>query len=1163
MSRALSMSLLLPGLLAAATGTITLSLEFRRSDFQFDRVNGFDFITLPGEYLTSGPGLPCLPLVSRNVAIPADAEVVGVELTALETERLDGEFDIHPCQRPMVLSRPEPAFVVPDPTAYASLEEYPDRQVASSGSGQLGGFRVASIQVVPLSYLAGLREPRLARRMAIEVHYQTGRHVPLALSPAQIASDGERVRGLVANAADIARFAPAARETDSWTCDLMLVTSAAMAPHFRPYADWKTLHGYKTVIVSTESIYATYPGRDAPERIRNCVIDYWRNRGLRWVLLGGDDDIVPVRKARLTVEGYVEDIATDMYYADLQWSWDSNRNDLFGEMTDTVDFFHDVLVGRAPVDNAADVANFFVKCTTYRQNPDTGYIRRVLYGSTELWDPFHGRAINRMIAEGFPADWRHAHLEDPSYGVYADSMDRGFQLAHVAAHGSPSTFSVLDQSEVAGLSNGLRKLNFVNSIACQSGWFDGEDCLAEALVNCRTGGCIATMLNSRYGFGYPPGFGPSEMLDLEFYRYFLRRAASSYGDLCALSKDHFQGLSMGQEVWRWCVYELNLFGDPTLDIWSRPPSALMVTRPDSVPAGPQVVRVTVSSGASSVAGALVCLGKAGETYARGRTNQLGHADLLVQPATAGNLTLTASAPDFYPLTALIPVRGSASRPALIVDRVRVEDGRNGRLDPGETAAVRVVLANSGSASATGVSARLRPGGPGVVMLDSTAGYGAIAAGDTAAGDGFVIRCEPWLPLGTEAVFVATVTAVEGVWEPDFVLRVGDAPPPRRLWADHDTGNIILSVTSLGSIGTLGPYREGSGLKYPRAASFGSLYFTSFACAGGPSYVVDRWYGQPTSTWQTDWRVVDTLRLLLPPLAAHEEYQAVIDDGGHASPRGLTVTQWSGSLAGDDYGDFVVISYSLENRGSQPIVGLHAGIFSDFDINNTTSNNVYSDTGRRLVYMTQSSGYENSAGLKLLSPATAANLAAIDHAVYVTPGPMMTEAVKDSFLRGAIQRPNSNRAANWSCVVSAGPFDLNPGDRRQAAFAIVGGNTRQQMLVHADSAQSWYDHRMPSGVTATGPAGVPRSLLLSAVPNPVRSRAALHYAMPANGQARLAVYDAAGRVVRVLADGPHRAGSHTTTWDGTDSRAEPVARGVYVYRLQTRFGSVSRNAVVLR
>ncbi len=1064
MLRKLLFVVLLPAALVAQTGAIEQVFEFRPSDFVFDRVNGFDVVALPGQYWTSEPGRPLLPLAAYSVLIPPDAEVTGVEVTALSTTALPGEFNIHPAQRPQVLSQPVGAFIGPDDGTYGTDKTYPVDAVNFTRSGSLSGYRLAGIQIVPLRYLPRQKRLELATRISLMVNYRLGQHVVPALDQSQVDVAGERVARLVRNPEQAATWRPTVAQTDDWRCDMMVITTNALAASFQPFVDWKTRRGIKTIVVKTESIYTAYPGRDNPEKIRNCVIDYWQNHGLKWLLVGGDAEVVPVRTCRITCEGNVEDIASDMYYADLQYSWDSNHNNLFGEMTDSVDLFHDIIVGRTPCDNASDVATFFAKDTMFERHQDTTRLKQVLFGSTMLFNPFHGKVINRMMAGEFPTGWQFNHLEDPGSGVYRNAMSQGYQLAHVAAHGNPTTFSVMSSSEVPSLSNGYTKLNFVNSIACQSGWFDGQECLAEALVKTTNGGCVACALNSRYGFGYPPGFGPSEMLDLEFYRHLISGAAFQFGVLNAMSKDYFQSLVMGQEVWRWCAYELNLFGDPSLGAWSEKPLTLTVTKPDSVLVGPQTVRITVKQAAAPVKGALVCLSKGSETYARGWTNSAGWVDLFVNPTTTGSLTLSASARNCYPYDGQIPVRGSGSRPALVFAGLRIDDGGNGRLDPGETADLYVSVANPGGQAATNVNAKLRTSCSYLTLLDSTAVYGTVAASDTVEGDRFRVAASSGTPAGTLAELVTACTATEGYWEPYCETRIGPQPPARKLWADHDTGNMILSVTSVGSVGTLGPYREGSGLKFPRDAGYGSLYFTSLACGNGPSYVVDRWYGQPTSTFQTDWATVETLYGVVPPMAADEEYRVRISDANHPTPKGLVVNQWSGALASPAYRDFVIVEYLLENQGANPLNDLYCGILSDFDVNNTVSNTVTSDQARRLTYMKQSSSANPCVGVKLLAPTVAANQSAIDHAVYVQPTGMMTEAVKDSLLRGGIRMLNSNRTANWSCVVSAGPFNLAPGARQKVAFAFIGGESETEIRSNADTAQSWYEKQMPTGVS---------------------------------------------------------------------------------------------------
>ena len=87
---------------------------------------------------------------------------------------------------------------------------------------------------------------------------------------------------------------------------------------------------------------------------------------------------------------------------------------------------------------------------------------------------------------------------------------------------------------------------------------------------------------------------------------------------------------------------------------------------------------------------------------------------------------------------------------------------------------------------------------------------------------------------------------------------------------------------------------------------------------------------------------------------------------------------------------------------------------------------------------------------------------------------------------------------------------------------------------------------------------PEAALAITVENPVRGRAAVRFEAGAPGPATLALYDALGRRVRTLADGPVAASAQTATLD-----AAGLAAGVYVLRLETEGGAVSRVVTVLR
>jgi hypothetical protein len=87
----------------------------------------------------------------------------------------------------------------------------------------------------------------------------------------------------------------------------------------------------------------------------------------------------------------------------------------------------------------------------------------------------------------------------------------------------------------------------------------------------------------------------------------------------------------------------------------------------------------------------------------------------------------------------------------------------------------------------------------------------------------------------------------------------------------------------------------------------------------------------------------------------------------------------------------------------------------------------------------------------------------------------------------------------------------------------------------------------------GPDATPDAwpgLALSLAPNPVQGRATVHLNLPAGGFTRLDVYDAAGRMVRLLLSAESASGSSIVAWDGflDDGRRAPP--GVYFMRLRS-------------
>jgi len=64
------------------------------------------------------------------------------------------------------------------------------------------------------------------------------------------------------------------------------------------------------------------------------------------------------------------------------------------------------------------------------------------------------------------------------------------------------------------------------------------------------------------------------------------------------------------------------------------------------------------------------------------------------------------------------------------------------------------------------------------------------------------------------------------------------------------------------------------------------------------------------------------------------------------------------------------------------------------------------------------------------------------------------------------------------------------------------------------------------------------------PNPFSDSTQIPFSLIVAGEVRLAIYDPAGRLVRVLQDGPLAPGRYTRVWDGRDGAGNPVRRGLY-------------------
>ncbi|MCP4712026.1 MAG: hypothetical protein GY869_25680, partial [Planctomycetes bacterium] len=289
-------------------------------------------------------------------------------------------------------------------------------------------------------------------------------------------------------------------------------------------------------------------------KIKNCIYDFYQNQGTVWVLLGGDDTVVPDQDTFGSVSGgsYTDTtIPCDLFYAcfDNQFDWDADTDGIVGETDDNIDMAPEVIIGRAPVRSTTDVSAFVDKTLNYEQNPPTSnFANQMLVTGLKLW---HILDDNRS-----DADWKGEKMRDeyitpnwngtsyrlydtntdfggPSYDVTADHIsDRlndGYNHFFMATHGNQTIWSTESgsyfySSHAQNLTN-VGKQGIIVTIACitnafENGKYGNDPCLSEGFIRNPNGGAVGYWGSSRYGWGYHGyNHGSSFQYADYFYQY--------------------------------------------------------------------------------------------------------------------------------------------------------------------------------------------------------------------------------------------------------------------------------------------------------------------------------------------------------------------------------------------------------------------------------------------------------------------------------------------------------------------------------------------------------------------------------------------------------------------------------------------------------------------
>ena len=732
--------LFMPAYLSAAllSGKITLSPE----KLHIEKSKDYVVLNYPSAALWGPKGAPLLPLLPIRYILPSGSKAVNIKIKNVKTIAIGIDGFLYPSQGAVPLSLLNTRKFIPPDSIYYNTHKYEPFLLSLTGTGNLSGYTIANLLLSPVIYYPLQKKIEFVTEIDFEIEYTPHKTFYLS-SEKQKKYFGAIVRKLVQNKKDISKFEPYVKNTSDSVVDMVIITPDSFAPAFEPLREWKVKNGIRCEIIPIESIYANYLGRDRQEKIRIFLKDYHDNHGLIFVLLGGqgdwvhNEDFVPTRYAYLPITGFgptYDSIPCDLYYSDLDGSWDFNKNDVFGEIEDSVDMYPDVIVGRYPIKSLEQIENLVNKEVAYESSPPAGYLNNNVLAGQMLFPYFNywGYKINDTIAQVTPSPPVNDVKLYESLGTlttqsFIDAVNRGAGFFHYALHGNPTSTYYFGIDNIREDFNNGNKLGIHTAISCLLGAGDlvrsGTDCYAEELLNKENGGAVADIMNTRFGWGAPPRLGPSELIDLSFYSYVFSDSVHILGMAHTLSLSDWIPVAMRDSTYRYCIYDNTVFGDPSLFMWQDEPGILNVFYPEHI--DPQDTLFTVFS---SMPETRVILTR--QNHIMLDTLISGYAELYIRDTlnSEDTLNITFLKENFIPAMGRIIVKRDGL--SIFPRNLWFRDNNNSAvINPGDTVFSGIVVENTGSVVADNVYLKVSTLDSGALLIKDSVYLGSIAPRD--------------------------------------------------------------------------------------------------------------------------------------------------------------------------------------------------------------------------------------------------------------------------------------------------------------------------------------------------------------------------------------------------------------------------------------------------
>ena len=448
------------------------------------------------------PGHPSVPVRTFSILLGQDETLVNISVNH-KSIQLEGFYNITATPNP-VYNETLNGLIIKDPTIYSNNCFYPP-------------------SIYEYEIKQGINYKTLEKEKKLVFHLYPIRYNSVS---------GNVIFSSEMNITITTRFTdkkePAPLTTVLNQQDLLIITNSTLRPYATQLSDYKNSIGIKSYVEIIENIYDNNYGVDKPEKIRNYIKKEAQEKDIKFVIIFGDADVVPVRYVYIPDEAITDGhfVETDLYYADFQYSWDDNYDGLWGDIeNDSIDGVPDILIGRLPVTleyYAQKIVDKIIAYETYNRFDDP-WFNRILFVGTDPFDTpgaegeiLHDFIETNLVWDNFTVRKLYRTFGEQTIENLQSELSKGYGIVNYAGHGNADSwylgadwwiFPIQYTSEDSDLlRNGAYKQSVIITMACLTSQFADYECFGEYIINNPYGGAIAYFGSTRIAWGYS-GYG--------------------------------------------------------------------------------------------------------------------------------------------------------------------------------------------------------------------------------------------------------------------------------------------------------------------------------------------------------------------------------------------------------------------------------------------------------------------------------------------------------------------------------------------------------------------------------------------------------------------------------------------------------------------------------